>query len=655
MNLKFLFPLIGLACGILFSSEVIQGLGLGFVLIGLSLLIWCGLTIISKNPVNAIKVSKYHSVWILLLFAGIGSIVYNFRCVPSVPFELDGKKATYFGIIDEVKYASDGDRFKVSVTSLHDKGGHPHQCTNLHFLVKTDGFLGSPGDKISFIATPKKFKSQKGSAEIDKRMAHQGLQYYANVKSKNISKTGEDTSLFFKFHNLKNKLIILLEKSSLNRDTSEFLISILLGDKSLLSSEVRSTLNSAGMAHILALSGTHIAIILSLLLWILFPFSLLGYHKTRKIIAITILWLFVVLTGGAPSTIRAAIMASFVIGAYILERRNTALNSLLAATLIILLIDPIAIWNVGLQLSFLCVASIIIFTNRLNPIEHHTHPKLYVACNVILITIITTLCTWALVSYYFGVIPVAFLLSNVVLLPFLPFFIACGILYLILLSAGIDWSILSKFLDYFNSLFIGSADLLSFGGEASITFRVPVMSAILWIAGIIGLGVVLNSQNRKNKKSAVLISTLTLVSSFLIIIIPSEEHTSKIRFQHSFTKMEIHHTNADKVTKYEFPRNSVSNIDFPDFQILAVDNIIHKDSIRQMQTLDISKPNYLIVGEGSDTNQIAELINNSGYSRIVLHSTIGKNKKAELFSLINESELNKIYSLGENGSLEFDL
>ncbi|MCH5240923.1 MAG: ComEC/Rec2 family competence protein [Muribaculaceae bacterium] len=598
--------------------------------------------------------SKWHFIWILFLFLGIGSLDYHFRSSPSYPFNLDGVRAIYSGTIDEISYLSDGDRFKVKITSIQDSN-HITSCSNLNFLVKTDGFVGSKGDKISFSATPHKFKIKKPGVDYEKKMIHQGIHYYANVQAANITKTGETKNLFRIFTDWRNNLIIILEKSKLERETSEFLISLLLGDKSFLSSDVKQALNSAGMAHVLALSGMHVAIILSLVLWVLFPLSLIGYHKTRQIIAILIIWIYVLLTGSSPSTIRAAIMASLVIGAYILERKNSALNALLAATLIILIAEPLALWNVGLQLSFLCVASIILYVNKLNPIERHTHPKLYGLTNLILITIITSVCTWVLVSYYFGSVPVSFLLSNTLLLPFLPLFVGSGLIYLFLLIIGIDWNILAKFLDFFNSIFIEGIEFLTWKGGAMINVQAPLISTLLWIFGILSIGYLLNIANKKYKIFGFTFSALTLLCSFLLILLSPGGNDSKIKFQHSFTKLEVHHSDNEDVTKLEFPRNGISKSKFRDLNILTIDNYIHKDSVKSLIPTELSKTHFLFVGSGADPRQIAELVNSSNYSKIILHTTMGKNKKAELLNLVNESELDKIYSLRENGSLEFDL
>ena len=153
---------------------------------------------------------------------------------------------------------------------------------------------------------------------------------------------------------MRDRIEILIEKSMLDRAVSEFIISILLGDKSFLSNDVRDSFNNSGVAHILALSGMHVAIIMGIILLLLFPLQLMGMRKLRYVIALALIWAYAFMTGLAPSTVRACVMTSFMVLALLTQRRNKAVNSLLASAFIIILVDPASVYDIGLQLSF-CV------------------------------------------------------------------------------------------------------------------------------------------------------------------------------------------------------------------------------------------------------------------------------------------------------------
>lgn len=654
MNLRFFYPLIGLSAGIYLSAYLLSGLTLGLICMGLSFLIWSLITILSKNPITGLKLSSFHTLWIVSLFAGIGSIDYYFKCQPYLEADINGRKCSFTGKIEEVMTLSDGDRFKLKIIKIEDESGRNIKAKNINILLKTNGYLGHKDDIIYFKATPKSFGSSPSWKDYADRMKRQGFSYYSNVKYDEIQNLGV-SSVFHFLDDLKEYLIIKIEKSSLNRDTSEFLISILLGDRSFLSSGIKQTLNGAGLAHVLSLSGMHVAILFSIFLILLFPLSLFGYNKSRKIIGLILIWGYVLLTGGAPSTVRASIMASFIVIAFILERKNSALNALLTAVVLILIINPYNLWDIGLQMSFLCVASILIFTSKLNPVDHHSHPKLYKSINVILTTLVASVCTWVLVAYYFTSVPLLFLPANIILLPLLPLFVGTGFFYVVMLTLGIDFSWISKILDFFYKIFIEGAAVLSLSGNSIVQLDLPVLSVIMWLLGILGIAYVLHTQLQKYKTIVTIFSSLLILSSILIPSLSSPSYENSLKFTYSFTKLEAKYQNSNNTTKLEFPRQNVSQTTLDQIHILTVDCPLHSNSLQNLKITFPDKSKYLFLGSYADIDQMAQIINEVDFKKIILHTSIGKNKKMELLHLLDESHWDKVYSLRDTGSLDLDL
>ena len=186
MNLKFLFPLIGLTVGIYLSDVVFLSLLFSAISIALALLVWIGITIISKNPLKALKYSKYHNLWIFLLFMGLGSIDFNFNSRPFIEREIENHQLNFTGEITDVRYLTRGDRFKIKILSLSDTSGNPIRFSNLNFLVSTDGYVGNIGDQISLSAKPQKFCYENTSSDFSNSIRHQGLSYSVNIKSDKI-------------------------------------------------------------------------------------------------------------------------------------------------------------------------------------------------------------------------------------------------------------------------------------------------------------------------------------------------------------------------------------------------------------------------------------------------------------------------------------
>lgn len=648
---KFLFPFIGLGLGIFFADKFPSGIPVGLISVGLALALWVVVYSVSKDPLKGIKYRKFHSIWILLLFLGIGAFDFQINGKIFLNKEIGTKECNLKGEITDIKYYADGDRFCVKPISIHDQDGNEIKFKNLKLLLITDGYVASKGDIISFKGIPNKFKSN-GSNAVN--MEHQGIRYYIKSKTSEINKIGYDNSIFSSFRNLRENLIIKLENSKLHRSTLEFLTSIILGDKTLLSPETKSTLTSAGLGHILALSGMHVAIIYSIIFAILFPLSLIGKNRWRKISAIVLVWLFVIISGASPSTVRAALMATMVAVAFLLERKNSALNALFAAVLLILLFNPLYLWDLGLQLSFIAVLTIIVFANRFNNIEQHIHPLAHKVINLILISLVTTFSTWVLVAYYFGNVPLLFLPANFLLLPFLPIFVGVGMIYTAFLAMGLDLGLLASFLNHFHSIFIGMAEILSLSGQANQEIHLPVMSVILWL-GALAMAGLLFSGVAKRYKVAMTCSSLAMAIASVILIgkyeLPSEK---TIYFTNNFTHIEARVKAAEKSTRLIFPRNNISTLEIANLKVTSVDQRIHPDSLDIIKGAPAAS-SVLLVGSHADFNQIKDLIENCNFNKIIIHSSLGKNQKERLLGLIDVSHWEKVHLLQENGSLQLSL
>ena len=656
MKLTFLFPLLGLAVGIYIGNLLIPGYSFPAIAIGLAIILWCFLHIKSKNPLLSLRYSRFHSLWITIFFIGIGALDFQINSRPSLNTDIDGEKTIFTAEIIETSALASGDRIYVKVLSMKDSQSNSIDFQNFKLMVKTDGFCGSKGDIIQFEAIPHLINgNSKWNENFIKSLNNKGIFYRADVHSDKIDKTGRNNSLLIKLSDIRDNLTVLIEKSSLSRPAAEFIISILLGNRSLLSEEEKNSFSAAGVAHILALSGLHVGIIFSLFLIILFPVSLFGYKNLRKILAILFVWVYVFISGAAPSTIRAAIMATFIVLAFILQRRNSALNALLASVFIILLFDPYSMWSVGLQLSFLSVLAILLFGEKLNPIDRHIHRRLYNFVNLILITLIASFSTWILVAYYFKTVPLLFLPSNLILLPLLPVFIITSFIYVIFLSLGIDLNFLSYFLDQF---YLGIANITGIFGNSSSSLNLGISETalFLWILAVIALGIYLNSHKRINKRLYSSIAGICCVASVLLIITYKDlQPAFTLRFQHDFTTLEASVITDGKASRIVFPRNSVSSSSFENFVIYAIDAPIRYEDFQEKLNSISDFNAFLFVGPGSDLTQIARLAEENNFNQIVLHSNIGSRIKEKFLDQLNPELHDIVYSLRDMGSLELSL
>ncbi len=158
-----------------------------------------------------------------------------------------------------------------------------------------------------------------------------------------------------------NRRILGLVRTLFPADTASFIEALLLGDKTELYRDeaLYQALNRAGLMHVVAVSGMHIAFLIGLLR------TILGRSRACSVTCILIVWLFVLVTGASPSAVRAAIMQTLLLTASLFRRENDPLTSLSAALALILLGNPHAAASVSLQLSFASIAGILCFSEGL--------------------------------------------------------------------------------------------------------------------------------------------------------------------------------------------------------------------------------------------------------------------------------------------------
>jgi len=135
---------------------------------------------------------------------------------------------------------------------------------------------------------------------------------------------------------------------------------ILLGLRGNIPDSLNQAFSRTGTAHILAISGLHMSIIIAMLL----SLSILVFGRQRSIyiwLTLTLIWLYALLAGMNPPVIRAAIMGSLFLIAEYLGRQGSAIIALAFAAAVMVGIQPHVLWSVSFQLSFLAMAGLVLF------------------------------------------------------------------------------------------------------------------------------------------------------------------------------------------------------------------------------------------------------------------------------------------------------
>ncbi|WP_352420057.1 DNA internalization-related competence protein ComEC/Rec2 [Proteiniborus sp.] len=236
-------------------------------------------------------------------------------------------------------------------------------------------------------------------------------------------KTSQKQILRLKF---QEKIISIL-KNTLDEKNSRIMSSIILGQDSFLDEETGTRFRELGLSHILAVSGLHIGIIYLFIAKIL---KLLGTDKKFSvIISLIIIWIYAFLIGFPASVLRSSIMFSILSLSALFYRRYDSINTLSFAALLLIMIRPLWIFDVGFQLSFVATTSIIILTPRINcllSIYSKTVARLLSSLIAVQIGL------FPILAYHFNSYAVISLMSNLILIPIFSFsLVLCFILIIV--------------------------------------------------------------------------------------------------------------------------------------------------------------------------------------------------------------------------------
>ncbi len=233
---------------------------------------------------------------------------------------------------------------------------------------------------------------------------------------------------------VRNKIIYKLEETNFGKEELSVIQALLLGQRDAISEQTYTNYKNAGAVHILALSGLHIGILLLLLQFVLRPLALLPKGKTIKLIVIVVLlWCFALLAGFSASIVRAVTMFSFVAYALHLNRPSNTFNILaLSMFTILLVINPMLLFQVGFQMSYAAVFAIVWVYPMLQRLWFPKNPIVKKVWQLLSVSIAAQLGVLPISIFYFHQFPALFFISNVLIVPALGLILGMGILTIVL-------------------------------------------------------------------------------------------------------------------------------------------------------------------------------------------------------------------------------
>lgn len=240
------------------------------------------------------------------------------------------------------------------------------------------------------------------------------------------------------FLHQRTLLLQRLETAGLSDNQYAVVAAMALGDKSSLTKDLKETYSMTGASHILALSGLHLGIIYALL-------SLLvvgrRWQMVSQVAIILSIWAFVFLVGMSTSVVRSAVMLTVYALLAIGHRQKMSVNTLAFTAIVMLLVSPQALFDVGFQMSFMAVFSILLFTPLFyRPFSAEylmTHRLVKWLWGMVAVSIAAQIGVAPLIAYYFGRFSCFFLLTNFIVIPAATLILYLSLATLLIPSIGV--------------------------------------------------------------------------------------------------------------------------------------------------------------------------------------------------------------------------
>lgn len=361
---------------------------------------------------------------------------------------------------------------------------------------------------ISKNLQPIKNSNNPGTFDYKRYAAFQDIYYQVYLKADEfvILNTKDEYAFSKLIFQIRKKIVSILSTYIPGDKESGLAEALLIGYKDDLDMTLVQSYSNTGVVHVVAISGLHLGLIYWLLNLLFKPFKKKKRVSwLRPILIIAGLWLFSILAGAGPSVIRSAVMFTFIVMGESWKRPVSIYNTLAASAFLLLCFNPFWLWDVGFQLSYAAVLSIVIFMKPIYNWFYIQNKMLDFIWKLNAVTLSAQILTIPVSIYHFHQFPNYFLFTNILAVPVSSLIVLGEILLctvsLIPVLAKYTGIVMHWLIWIMNS-FVEHMENLPFSLWDSLYFSIPQL--VLLYAFIAGMSFWLLYKNKRGLKAGLL-------------------------------------------------------------------------------------------------------------------------------------------------------
>lgn len=478
---------------------------------------------------------RLKSAFLVFLFFGIGIFLHFLNSNSAQNFDFEKNKTTkiVFQLSKKLNSNERNKRYEIEILNFEKSFSAvisiPKEQKELDFLhfYSAEAYL-NPTQKPQY----------DFQFDYQKYLARQNIHYQGFIPNEISFKKKESVSFADKIKQKRLDLLFRIDNSSLQPQNKAILKGIILADRTEIDQEIINHFSKTDLIHILAISGSHMAIIFLMILFVLNPIFSVKYRNIPIYISLAAIWGFAIFIDYGNSVVRSCIMITVYYIMIFLQRKPNLLHSLALAGMMILSIDTQQLFDVGFQLSFLAVFGIFWLYK---PITNHYKPLKNRAIRFILntfsLSLAAQLTTLPLILFYFHQFSIMSVFINVVSIIVSQGFIIFSFIVSILFGIEFtpDW--LLEIYDWCASFFL---NMVAFFSKTDFSFVENVSIEIPELIILFVLVYLLRSVFEKpNVKTFTHFSFFILLFIFTRILINFYFWKKEETLLHSFFKQNI--------------------------------------------------------------------------------------------------------------------